>query len=89
MNSMTCTSQLFDPSVESDFMERNLQHNVAWRNLTDEKKVVRLTSGNYAACGFEILLKRKHEILLYQVYCPCILFVTVSWISFIINPTVR
>ena len=88
MNSMTCSSQLFDPSVESDFMERNLQHNVGWRNLSDEKKVVRLTSGNYAACGFEILLKRKHEILLYQVYCPCILFVTVSWISFIINPTV-
>ena len=101
---MTCTSQLFDPSVESDLMERNLQHNVGWKNLSSESQIVRLTSGEggegegevfislsgrYAACGFEILLARKHEILLYQVYCPCILFVTVSWISFIINPTVN
>ena len=59
-------------------------------------------SGNYAACGFEILLHRKHEPLVYQVlpsqqitvlglvqvYIPCILFVTVSWISFIIDPKV-
>ena len=79
-NSMTCTSQLFDPSVESDFVERNLQHHVAWRNLSSEKGVVRLTSGlflilnmlieipnpgSYAACGFEVLLKRKHEPLVY------------------------
>ena len=44
-NSMTCTSQLFDPSLESDFVERNLQHHIAWRNLSSEKGVVRLTSG--------------------------------------------
>ena len=44
-NSMTCTSQLFDPSVESDFVERNLQHIVGWQNLSSENTVVRLTSG--------------------------------------------
>ena len=44
-NSMTCTSQLFDPSVESDFVERNLQHIVGWKNLSSENTVVRLTSG--------------------------------------------
>ena len=44
-NSMTCTSQLFDPSIESDFVERNLQHIIAWQNLSIEKQVVRLTSG--------------------------------------------
>ena len=55
----------------------------------EEKEVFYYSyEGRYAACGFEILLARKHEILLYQVYCPCILFVTVSWISFIINPQV-
>ena len=43
---MTCSSQLFDPSVESDFAERNLQYLVKWRNLSTEKTVVRLTSGN-------------------------------------------
>lgn len=45
MNSITCSSQLFDPSIESDFVERNLQHIVGWRNLSEEKTVVRLTSG--------------------------------------------
>ena len=85
---MTCSSEYFDPSAESDFLERNLQHHVKFQNLSEKKKVVRLTSGEYAACGFEVLLKRKHEPLVYQVYIPCILFVTVSWISFIIDPKV-
>ena len=66
-HSMTCSSALFDPSVESDFVERNLQHHVGWRKLSSEKNVVRLTSGSYSACGFEILLKRKHEPFMYQV----------------------
>ena len=65
--SMTCSSQLYDPSVESDFVERNLQHSVGWRNLSSEKAVVRLTSGDYAACGFEVELRRKHEPFIYQV----------------------
>jgi len=87
-NSMTCSSKFFDPSAESDFLERNLQHIVKFQKLSSSKKVVRLTSGEYSACGFEVLLQRKHEPLVYQVYIPCILFVTVSWISFIINPEV-
>ena len=85
---MTCSSEMFDPSAESDFLERNLQHHIHFQKLADKKKVVRLTSGEYAACGFEVSLKRKHEPLVYQVYIPCILFVTVSWISFIIDPKV-
>jgi len=87
-NSMTCSSEYFDPSAESDFLERNLQHHTKFHMLSPKKKVVRLTSGEYAACGFEVLLERKHEPLVYQVYIPCILFVTVSWISFIIDPKV-
>ena len=51
MNSMTCSSQLFDPSVESDLMERNLQHNVGWRNLSRENQIVRLTSGEGTGGG--------------------------------------
>ena len=67
---------------------------------------LRLASGNYAACGFQILLQRKHQPLIYQVstinikkrktitmmfqiYIPCCLFVSVSWISFVIDPKVR
>jgi len=87
-NSMMCTSELFDPSSESDFKERSIQHHVTFRNLSEGKGTVRLNSGEYAACGFEVLLTRKHEPLVYQVYIPCILFVTVSWISFIIDPKV-
>ena len=37
INSMTCSSELFDPSVESDYRERSLQHRVGWANLTTEK----------------------------------------------------
>ena len=51
MNSMTCSSQLFDPSVESDLMERNLQHNVGWKNLSSESQIVRLTSGEAPGAG--------------------------------------
>jgi len=87
-NSVTCTSEFFDPSLESSRVERKLQHTVKFRNLSAEKSEVRLTSGNYSACGFEVVLVRKHEPLVYQVYIPCVLFVTVSWISFIIDPKV-
>jgi len=87
-NSMTCTSTYFDPADETDFLERNLQYQINFRKLSMRRKIVRLTSGSYAACGFEMVLKRKHEPLMYQVYIPCILFVTVSWISFIIDPKV-
>lgn len=44
-NSVTCTSEFFDPSRESDLLERNLQHSVKFRNLSEEKSEVRLTSG--------------------------------------------
>jgi len=87
-NSMTCSSTYFDPAAETDFLARNLQHTIKFRRLSKRRRIVRITSGNYAACGFEMLLKRKHEPLMYQVYIPCILFVTVSWISFIIDPKV-
>jgi len=87
-NSMTCHSTYFDPAQETDFLERNLQYTVKFRKLSKRRKIVRLTSGNYAACGFEVVLKRKHEPLMYQVYIPCILFVMVSWISFIIDPKI-
>jgi len=83
-NSMTCSSSLFEDNLD----ERNLQHHIRLRNLSAGKEQVQLNSGEYAACGFEVLLTRKHEPLVFQVYIPCILFVTVSWISFIIDPAV-
>merc|ERR1712156_198804 len=87
-NSVTCTSEFRDPKQSRESTERALQHSVKFRNLPKAQRIVRLASGNYAACGFQILLQRKHQPLIYQIYIPCILFVTVSWISFIIDPKV-
>ena len=44
--------------------------------------------GDYAACGFRIHLRRKRVQMIFQIYLPCILFVTVSWVSFLIRPDV-
>jgi len=86
-NSMTCSAVFHDPK-SSNIQERNLQYNIRFRELRKSRGVVRLHSGNYAACGFEVILQRKHEPLIYQVYIPCSLFVFVSWISFIIDPKI-
>ena len=42
---MLCTSELFDPRSESDFLERSIQHHVTFRNLSAGKETVRLNSG--------------------------------------------
>merc|ERR1711994_374157 len=86
-NSMTCSSDFHDPK-SSNIQERDLQYKVSFRKLRKSRGVVRLHSGEYAVCGFEVALRRKHEPLIYQVYIPCCLFVLVSWISFIIEPTI-
>jgi len=86
-NSMTCSSDFHDPK-SSNIQERDLQYKVSFRKLRKSRGVVRLHSGEYAVCGFEVALRRKHEPLIYQVYIPCCLFVLVSWISFIIDPKV-
>ena len=39
-------------------------------------------------CGFTINLYRNRVQIFFQVYLTCILFVIVSWASFIINPDV-
>merc|ERR1719244_936999 len=87
-NSVTCTSEFHDPKSKSNILERNLQHSVSFKKLRRSQGVVKLQSGEDAACGFEVWLRRKHEPLIYQIYIPCCLFVMVSWISFIIDPKV-
>merc|ERR1712233_49003 len=61
---------------------------MGFRSLPKAQRTVRLASGNYAARGFQIFLQRKHQPLIYQIYIPCCLFVSVSWISFVIDPKV-
>jgi len=86
-NSMTCSSEFRDPK-SANLQERNLQYEVSYRKLRRSRGIIQLHSGEYAACGFEVFLRRKHEPLIYQVYTPCCLFVFVSWISFIIDPKI-
>merc|ERR1712051_264745 len=87
-NSVTCSSEFRDPKQSRESTERALQHSVEFRSLPKAQRTVRLASGNYAACGFQIFLQRKHQPLIYQIYIPCCLFVSVSWISFVIDPKV-
>lgn len=89
-NSVTCSSTFQSPkrSTKRASTERALQHTTEFSDLSRSKRTVRLASGQYAACGFQIYLKRKHQPMIYQIYIPCCLFVMVSWISFIIDPKV-
>ena len=63
---MTCSSDFHDPK-SSNIQERDLQYKVSFRKLRKSRGVVRLHSGEYAVCGFEVALRRKHEPLIYQV----------------------
>jgi len=86
---VTCSSTFEDPTkIESENRQRNLQYDVSFHDLEDGKRTVQLTSGTYAACGFRVHLERKRHQLIFQIYLPCILFVVVSWISFLIRPSV-
>ena len=49
---------------------------------------MQIASGNYSACGFRIHLQRRKFQLIFQIYLPCMLFVSVSWVSFLIRPQV-
>ena len=89
---VTCSSILEPPGyplyIESFGRQRNLQYHVSFYDLTEDNKTVELSSGTYAACGFHVHLERKRHQLIFQIYLPCILFVMVSWISFLIRPSV-
>lgn len=65
-NSMTCSSEFRDPK-SANLQERNLQYEVSYRKLRRSRGIIQLHSGEYAACGFEVFLRRKHEPLIYQV----------------------
>ena len=93
----------------SSTRQRNLQHTIAYAPLSAREHVYKIESGEYAACGFRVIVARKMYQLLFQVraedvklelllgfnpsiiaveqiYLPCILFVCVSWVSFLIKP---
>ena len=44
------------------------------------------TAGNYSVTGFEVTLRRKMSHYIITYYFPAMMFVSVSWISFLVPP---
>ena len=72
--------------------QRSLQYSIEYEELPEADRTY---SNNaifdtkiFAVCGFNILLARNRVQILFQVYFVCILFVIVSWVSFIIQPQI-
>ena len=68
--------------------QRSLQYFTTITPLSERDQNVTLPSGNYAACGFTIKLRRMRMQNLIQVYVPSTMFVMVSWVSFLIKPEI-
>ena len=84
VKTVTCSSYYeFDED-----RQRSLQYFTTIIPLLEEDQNVTLPSGNYAACGFTIKLRRMRMQNLIQVYVPSTMFVMVSWVSFLIKPEV-
>jgi len=81
---VTCNSHF----IYNAERQRNLQHFISLEQLPERFQTVPLPSGKYAACGFQVRLERKQMQYIVQVYLPTLLFVVVSWVSFLIKPEV-
>jgi len=81
---VTCKSHL----IYNADRQRSLQHFIEIEDLPESYGMVKLPSGLYAACGFQVRLQRKKMQYIVQVYLPTSLFVIVSWVSFLIKPEV-
>lgn len=68
--------------------QRSLQHSIEIEDLAPEDQTVILPTGRFAACGFTVVLERNRIQKFFQVYLTSMLFVIVSWASFMIKPDV-
>ena len=66
--------------------QRSLQYSIKIDPLDDNHRTTTFDNKNFSVCGFNILLERTRKQTFYQVYLTSILFVVVSWVSFIIKP---
>ena len=84
VKTVTCTSYFeFDEE-----RQRSLQYFTEIKSLSENNQNVTLPSGDYAACGFTIVLTRMRMQNIIQVYLPTTMFVMVSWVSFLIKPEI-
>ena len=83
-NTVSCTSEF----TYSDETQRKLQYSISINPLPEAQSTVIGPFGNFSACGFSVSLIRKRSQTFCQVYLTSILFVIVSWVSFLIKPEV-
>ena len=83
-NTVSCTSEF----TYRDQHQRRLQYLISINSLPEAKRTLIGYFGNFSACGFNVLLVRERLQTVGQVYLTSILFVLVSWVSFLISPEV-
>ena len=68
--------------------QRHLQHMIAFEELSKEDGAFGVQGNEFALCGFRINIRRTRVQIFFQAYLTSILFVFVSWVSFLIKPEV-
>ena len=80
-----CSSTLTNGEDLNQYPQRSLQYEISWPKKR-LKKVMNFQTGSWEYCGFRIHLNRISVKYLAGAYAPAILFVVISWFSFIIKP---
>ena len=83
-DTVNCTE---DYKLDTD-RQRSLQYLIKVGSLPEKHRKFTHESKTYSVCGFNIELERTRKQTFYQVYLTSILFVVVSWMSFIIKPEI-
>ena len=83
-HTVSCTSE-FTYNTQH---QRRLQYLISINPLPEAQRIIVGYFGNFSACGFDVSLVRERLQTVGQVYLTSILFVLVSWVSFLISPDV-
>ena len=83
-DTVTCT----DEYEFNEERQRSLQYLIEMGTLPEKYRTAIYHLKRYAVCGVKISLNRTRMQTFFQVYLTSILFVAVSWVSFIIKPDV-
>ena len=84
VETINCTSEV---TIDKE-RQRSLQHFISIEPLPRRYHTYLYHSRRFATCGFNVLLSRTRTQNFFQVYLTSLLFVIVSWVSFIIHPDV-
>ena len=82
---LRCSSTLTNGEDLNQYPQRSLQYEISWPKKS-LKKVMNFQTGSWEYCGFRIHLNRISVKYLAGAYAPAVLFVVISWLSFIIKP---